>query len=434
MAGQGLTERQIRRKVQAALENAIAEAHAVRVTRKHFIGEGLYLHINTKPVGSDLWRMKYTSPADLKETSISFGPFPRVSIEDACEKRDAARKFLDRGVDPVSHKRAQRAAKREQAQNRFKDWSGSYYKQHAPAWSATHRADVKRILDELCVSLGAKSMASIDHSHVEQVLHKAERRGALHVARDMRLYFRLVWRHYNQRNPRARLADPSADVVFSVELEPVQHHPAIAPHEVGEFLRKLKNSNIAPSIRLALRFLLLTSVRSGELRFARWDEIDSKAKLWRISETRMKSRKAHLVPLSKPVLELLPELRTLTDESELLFPSPFDPAEPMSEGTLINAIKYGLGYRKKMTAHGVRTVFSTWCSEQGFHPEAIERQLAHAPRDKVRDAYSRAEYIEERRKMMEAWAKFCAESEAGAKIIPLRRGRANPAAQSPGAE
>lgn len=266
------------------------------------------------------------------------------------------------------------------------------------------------------------------------MLHKAERRGALHVARDMRLYFRLAWKYYNQRNPRARLADPSADVVFSMDLPAVRHHAAIAPHDVGEFLRKLKNSNIAPTIRLALRFLLLTGVRSGELRFARWDEVDSKAKLWRISETRLKSRRPHLVPLSKPVLELLAELRTLTGESELFFPSPFDPAEPMSEGTLINAIKYGLGYVGEMTAHGTRTVFSTWWSEQGFHVEAIERQLAHAPRDKVRDAYSRAEYIEERRKMMEAWAKFCTESEAGAKVIPLRGSRTKPAAENASAD
>ena len=257
--------------------------------------------------------------------------------------------------------------------------------------------------------------------------HKAEHRGALHVARDMRLYFRLAWKYYNQRNPRARLPDPSAKWFSRWSSRQSAIMRAIAPHEVGEFLRKLKNSNIAPSIRLALRFLLLTGVRSGELRFARWGEIDSKAKLWRISETRMKSRKPHLVPLSKPVLELLAELRTLTGESELLFPSPFDPADPMSENTLISAIKYGLGYRGEMTAHGVRTVFSTWCSEQGFHPEAIERQLAHAPRDKVRDAYSRAEYIEERRKIDGIpWATFCTESEVGAKIIPLRGGRTKP--------
>ncbi|HSS71060.1 MAG TPA: integrase arm-type DNA-binding domain-containing protein [Casimicrobiaceae bacterium] len=405
-----------------SLTDKKARALRPRDDRAFKVADGRGLHLWVSPSGAKSWRLKFK--LDGKERLMALGEFPDIDCEEARTRRDAARKLVARGVDPVEQRRKQRAEKTEAQEHRFRHWADAYYKKHAPTWSATHRADVTRILDELRASLGAKAMAAIEHSHVEQVLHKIERRGALHVARDARLYLRLVWRHYNQANPRARLADPSVDVVFDVELPAVRHHPAIESHEVGAMLRKIANSTLAPVVRFALRFLVLVAPRSGELRFARWDEIDTKARLWRIGETKMKSRKAHLVPLSKPVLELLAELRTLTGESELLFPSPFDSTEPLSEGTLIGAIKYQLGYRGEMTAHGARTLFSTWCSEQGFHVEAIERQLAHSPRDRVRDAYNRADYIEERRKMTEAWGRFCTESEAGAKIIPLRGERA----------
>jgi integrase len=166
--------------------------------------------------------------------------------------------------------------------------------------------------------------------------------------------------------------------------------------------------------------LLLTAVRTTELRLARWAEIDTKAKLWRVPATRMKAGVEHIVPLSPQVLNLLAELRAISGEGELLFPHLFDPEQPMSEGTIINNIRYGMGYAGRATGHGMRRTFSTWCNEQGFNPDAVERQLAHGERNAVRAAYNSAEYLPERRRMMAAWVDFLDESERGAKVVPIR--------------
>ena len=395
---------------------------ALRPQQKPYrIADGRAMYLLVSPAGGKLWRLKFR--LDGKERVLALGQYPDVGIADARDKRDAARKLIAKGIDPVAHKRGQRDAKHQAAGYPFSAAAEAYFNHNEAAWSQSHRRDVRRILDELNAAVGNKPMAAIEPEDIEAVIGKIEGRDALTYARDVRLYFRCVVRHHNQTNRKHRIADPSNDLVIK-KAPKVRHHAALEPSEVGPFLRKLQHSAASHLVRIAIRVLLLTAVRTTELRKAQWREIDAKAKLWRIPAGRMKTGVEHVVPLAPQTLDLFAELRTLTGEGELLFPNLLEPKQPMSEGAIISAIRLRLNYAGRMTGHGARSVFSSWCNEQGFNADAIERQLAHAPRDAVRAAYNRSDYLPERRRMMVAWANYLDEAERGAKVIALRAGGA----------
>ena len=395
--------------------------------RAYKLADGRGLFVLVQPEGSKLWRLKFR--LEGKERLMSLGAFPDVKVTAARAAREAARTLIAAGIDPVQQRRAERSAKAADNADLFGDVAADYFDKHANPWSANHRRDVRRIIDaELVPAFGRRSMAELAREdHVEKLLQGIEARDALTFARDVRMYFRAIWRHYNQTRRRRRLdplADPSADVAIK-KAPTVRHHAALPASEVGGFLRALGNSDALPVTRLAVRFLLLTAVRTTELRLAQWDEIDRKSKLWRLPAERMKMKREHLVPLAPAALTLLEDLHRLTAGSALLFPSPANPELPLSDMGMLAAI-YRMGYRGRMTGHGVRSMFSTWCNEQEtddgkplFHPDAIERQLAHGPRS-VRAAYNAAEYLPVRPRMMSAWAEFLAEAERTATIVPLR--------------
>jgi len=185
----------------------------------------------------------------------------------------------------------------------------------------------------------------------------------------------------------------------------VEHRAAISQGDLPELLKRVDSYNGDPATKLGLKLVVLTFVRSGELRGARWEEIDLSQTEWRIPAERMKMRSTHIVPLSLQAVAALEELRPLTGHNDLLFPSQRNPEKPISENTLLYAL-YRLGYHKRATVHGFRALASTILNEKGFRPDVIERQLAHAERNKVRAAYHRSEYLEERRQMMDWWGAF----------------------------
>ena len=200
----------------------------------------------------------------------------------------------------------------------------------------------------------------------------------------------------------------------------VEHRSTISRGELPDFLKKLDSYSGDPITKLALRLIVLTFVRTGELRGARWEEFDVDQGEWRIPAERMKMRSPHIVPLSPQALAVVEELRPLTGQFDLLFPSQRDQEKPISENTLLYAL-YRLGYHKRATVHGFRALASTILNETGFRPDVIERQLAHVERNKVRAAYHRSEYLEERQKMMDWWG-ACIESMANEqKVVLLRR-------------
>jgi integrase len=394
-----------------AIRRAIREAHTGGLTRKLFDGGGLFLSINTPPIGSDLWRQKYK--LDGVERSISFGPYPRVSLADARDRRDEARKLIDRGVDPVAAKRGKRDTAGEERQHRFAIAAESYFAANAAGWSENHRRDVRRILDEITGTLGSTPITGIKPSDVRGVIDAVVGRNALTYARDVRLYFRQVIKHFNG-NREQPIADPSA--LINIPKAPkTRHHAMLEAQEVPEFLRALTHSDASPVTRIAIRLLLLSALRTTELRMGLWAEIDAKGSLWRVPQRRMKNREAHLVPLSRQALALLADLRRLTGVGDLMFPNTRGVGQAMSEGTIINAL-YRLGYKGRITSHGFRSMFSSWANEHGYNPDAIELQLSHVPENKVRSSYNRAAYLEERKRLMQAWADYLDERERAGRV------------------
>jgi integrase len=383
-------------------------------------GRGLFIWVSPT---AKAWRLRFK--LDGKERMMALGQFPDVDITEARDRRDVARKLIAKGIDPVDKRRQERAARVEASHHTFQRWSKSYFSHNASNWSERHKRDVQRILGELNESIGSKAVSTIEPEDIEKVLGEIEERGALTYARDVRLYFRCVVKHYNAKNRRHRIPDPSEGLEIK-RAPPVQHHKKLEPHEIGGFLRALNNSNAAPLVRFAVRLLVATAVRTTELRFAKWGEIDTKARVWRVPEARMKGRREHLVPLTPQVLKLVEELKAELRRighdptpDTYLFPHLFGPDQPISDGTIINAIKYGAGYRGKATAHGMRGTFSTWAHEQGFNSDAIERQLAHVERNAVKSAYNSAEHLPERRGLMVAWSDYLDAEERGAQIIAL---------------
>jgi len=401
---------------------------------KVFDGRGL--HIWVSPTAK-AWRLRFK--LDGKERLMSLGEFPDIDCEEARTRRDAARKLVARNIDPVEQRRNEKAAKTEAGKHTFRRWAESYFAHNANAWSDRHQRDVRRIIDELSARIGDKAMTKVEPEDIEELFddiekrnaHRRERASGLTYARDVRLYFRLVVRHYNAKNRRHRIADPSEGVEIK-KAPAVKHHASLKANEIGGFLRALNSSNAAPLIRFAVRLLVATGVRTTELRLAKWNEIDTKAKLWRVPATRMKARREHLVPLAPQVLELLAELRKISgngksnwsEDETFLFPHLFESGQPISDGTIINAIKYGCGYRGRATGHGMRGTFSTWAHETGFNSDAIERQLGHVERNAVKNAYNTAEHLPERKRLMSAWTDFLEREERGAKVVPLH-GRAS---------
>lgn len=377
-------------------------------------GEGMYLLVS--PAGGRSWKLKYR--LNGLEKSASLGQWPDVSLQDARERRTEARRLIAAGRDPVEQKRAAKAAVLDERRSLFADAARGYLRKQAPGWSANHTRDVTRIIEgELVPALGRLPVTAIKVAHVRKMLEGIEARGALTYAKDVRLYFRKVLQHYGTERERM-IDDPSVFVTLTKPPKE-KHHPALPLDEVGTFLRKLQSSPSAPMLRIATRLLLHTAVRTTELREARWSEVDETHKLWRIPEERMKAGAAHVVPLSPQVLALLAELRLISGDGPLLLPHAFNEGETISENTILAVIKR-LGYRGKMTGHGARTLFSNWANTVGhFSADAIERQLAHSPRDKVRAAYLSADFLPERVRMMRAWSQWLDEQERGAVVLPF---------------
>jgi integrase len=395
---------------------------------KHFDGEGMFLLVDNKL--RRYWRMKYRRPKDGKEDTLAFGVYPIVSLQEARAERKKAKDLIRLGKDPKAEARAveevaARAAADEAArkQNVYSLIVEAWYEASYRPWSATHRRDVRRILDkELIPTFGKRPVADIDASELDAMFEKISNRGALTFARDVLMYFRKVWKYTNAqrvKNGLNELPDPSRYVALLAPPDE-KHHAALAPQEIGAFLRTLEHSDAGAVVRIAVRMLLLTAVRTTELRAAVWGEFDTKEARWRIPAERMKADRGHIVPLSRQALALLTALRSHTGSAPYLFPNGRDDYRPMSENAILAALKR-MGYKGRLTGHGMRSMFSTWAHEAGYPSDAIERQLAHAPADKVKAAYLRSEFLELRAKMMQAWADWLDASAATADVIPLRQ-------------
>lgn len=360
--------------------------------KKLFDGGGLFLYIT--PTGAKTWRLAYR--INGKAQTMSFGPYPEVSLAQARIKRDEAKAALREGADPMAPRRQNRAGLTlEEASNQY--WDGRR------DLSASYLSNAKRGIEmHLLETLGKRNIASIEREDLLEALRKMDANGLSVYVRKVRMWVSQVfdWAVENGHakiNPAA-LIDPRK--AFSAAK--VEHFAALDVSEVPAFMERLSLEKDLQSV-LACRLLALTWVRTNELRTMEWEEIDEKQQIWRIPAGKMKRRRDHLVPLSTQAIALLDTLKKRSGGSKYVFPAEHREDRPMSENAVLYLI-WRIGYRGKMTGHGWRTVASTWANENGFNRDAIERQLAHAPDDKVRAAYNRAEYLPERKALLQAWA------------------------------
>jgi len=397
---------------------------------KLFDGIGLYLEVKApgpnRPTGSKLWRLKYR--VGKSERRASYGQYPEITLTEARRRAQLDRVLIRKGIDPVQHRQAEQmaadAVAREAAlldASAFATVADGYFAAKSAKWSVTHRRDVTRMINEMKISLGTKPIGSLRKSDVLDMLKPIAERGARTYARDVLTYTSAIVRYYNA-GADTPVADPTVGLREVLhEPGPPRHHAALQPEHMPAFLRAITLSDARPATRIALRIMLLTAVRTNELRSAKWSEFDLEDRLWKIPAERMKYRarlaEPHRVPLSTQAVDLLRSLHgQATRVSDYLFPNDRSDVQPMSENAILFMV-YRMGYRGRMTGHGCRSVFSTWANEGGFNPDAIERQLAHVERSAVRAAYNRGAYMDERARMMQAWADQLDAWEHGPRVV-----------------
>ena len=364
-----------------------------------FDSQGLYIEV--APSGGKWWRLKYRILG--REKRLSLGVYPEVSLKDAREKRDQARRSLSEGADPIEARKLQSIADGTSFEAVAREW----FIKFAPGWSAGHANRIlRRLENDVFPWLGSRSIEQIDPPELLKVVRRIESRGALETAHRAIRNCGQVFR-YAVATGRAE-RDPTTDLSGALPPARSRHYPTITdPEAIGDLLRAIDGYQGSPITRGALRLAPLVFVRPGELRHAEWPDINLKSAEWRIPPEKMKNRRIHLVPLSRQAITILKELQPLTGHGQYLFPGRRSPRRPMSENT-INAALRNLGYDKnQMTGHGFRSMASTLLNEQGcWHPDSIERQLAHVEGNSVRAAYNYAEHLEERRRMMQWWADY----------------------------
>ncbi len=386
-----------------------------KALRKLADGKGLQLWIHAD--GRKYWRLRYWIAG--KEKSLSLGVYPEVTLKQARLRRDAERKRLAEGLDPSAERRAAKLRARLAAENSFEAVAREWYGKQVHTWVPHHASDVLRRLESnIFPALGARPIAQIDVPELLAAVRRIETRGAHDLAHRVLQVCGQVFRYGIATGRCTR--DLTADLRGALTPHVKKSQAAVRPEDLPALLRAIATYDQLGDRQtmLALRLLALTFVRTGELIGATWTEIDRDAALWIIPAARMKARAEHLVPLSRQSLAILEELRELCRGSRFVFPGR-NRDKPISNNTMLFAL-YRLGYKGKMTGHGFRAVASTILNEQGWRPDVIERQLAHAERNEVRGAYNRAEYLPERVKLMQAWADYVDAIEQGAKVLPFR--------------
>jgi len=383
---------------------------------KVFDSDGLYLLV--QPSGALLWRFRYRCCGI--ERKLSLGSFPDVTLQQARRKRDAAKGELEDGIDPVEEKRQKRLQDELAAKTTFGLVAEEYIQKMEREARAPATIKKARWFLELLGGLSKRPIASVTPHELLDVLKRVERRGHHETAVRLRAFAGRVFRYgfatlRTEKNP--------ADILRGALTVPrVKHHAAIVePKKVGELLRAIEDYKGRPETLYALRLAPHVFLRPGELRQAKWTEIDFAEKVWRVPAERMKMKQPHAVPLSRQVLFILQDLRSLARSSEFLFPALHTTKHPISENTMNVALRR-LGFEHdEMTSHGFRAMASTLLNESGlWHPDAIERALAHGEKDRVRAAYHRGAHWNERVRMAQWWSDYLDQLRVGGKVIKAK--------------
>ena len=382
--------------------------------KPHKVSDGGGLFLWVTPSGGKIWRWTYRHEGKAK--LMTFGKYPDISLAQARERHAEARKLLATRVDPMAHRKAEKAAVENSFQNIATLWREHWQNGKSPR----HVDYVKRRMEaDILPSLGARPIAEIQAPDLVAMTKAIEQRGARDIAKraleTTGQVFRYAIAHgYTKRNPASEIKP--RDILKSTRKV---NYARIDAKELPGLLRAIEVYPGTHVTRLALKLMAFTFVRTSELIGAKWAEFDIDGARWDIPAERMKMRTPHIVPLAKEAVEVLEILRSLTGESEWLFPGDRNTKKQMSNNTILKALDR-MGYKGQMTGHGFRGLASTILHEQGYPHEHIELQLAHASRNAVSAAYNHALYLKPRASMMKDWAAFLERTQRGGKVLPFR--------------
>lgn len=364
-------------------------------------GGGLYLLV--RPSGSRLWNQAYRFGG--KQKKLSHGSYPSVSLADARQLRDEAKKLLASGIDPGANKKAAKLTAVISATNTFGGIAEERLQRLEDEGAAASTISKNRwmLIDLAGPDLGARPIADITPAEILALLQKIERSGRRETARRLRSVIGTVFR-LAIATLRAK-DDPTLLLRGALRAPKVKHRAAITDEKLfGALLATIDAYDGWPTLRCALQFTALTFTRPGEVRGATWAEINMEEAVWRINGARTKVRRPHDVPLSRQALNILREVKVVGRASALVFPSIRSNARPLSENAM-NAALRRMGFTQdEMTAHGFRAAASSILNERGFRPDVIEAALGHQDQNEIRRAYNRASYWPERIELMQAWA------------------------------
>lgn len=398
----------------ALTETAIKNAKATVKPYKLTDGDGLFLLI--KPNGSKYWRLKYYILG--KEKLLALGTYPEISLLDAREKRRDARKLIANGQDPSNKRKEDKRHALFVANNTFEAVAKEWFENNKAKWVPDHAARLWRRLEaNIIPEIGARPIAEIKSLELLDALRIIEKRGATDLSHRILQTCGVIFR-YAVITGKAQY-NPTLDLRGALMSHKAESHPTIKAKELNDFFKKLDAVETSQQNKLAVRLLMLTFVRTGEMRQGKWEDVDFKAKEWRLPEHTTKMGDLHIVPLAKQAIELLKQLQEITGSSEYMFPSQHRQKNPIMSENTINQVIHKMGYKGKLVGHGFRALASTTLNEMGFRPDVIERQLAHMERNKIRAAYNRAEYLPQRREMMQQWADYLTNMASGKKPQPL---------------
>ena len=363
-------------------------------------GNGLSLQI--EPNGSKGWRFRYRFEGKAK--MLSLGTYPKVSLSQARRQRDEAQDLLAMGINPSDSRKEKKLAQQDRLGNTFEAIAREWYQRRYDLWAESYRTEMIATFEkDVFPHIGHRPIDSITPMELMAVLTCLEKRGATEKMRKVRQRCGEVWK-YAIATGRA-LSNPAPDLASVMMPHKKEHYAHLEVSELTDFFTVLQAYTGNILVKLAMRLLILTGTRPGELRKAEWSEFDFEDNLWSIPEERMKMRRPHLVPLSRQALAILEELKTMTSGYQYVFPGRLEKVKPISDMSL-NVLIRRVGYGGRATGHGFRHTMSTILHEQGFNSAWIELQLAHVDKNSIRGTYNHAQYLDGRREMMQWYADY----------------------------
>ncbi|MBI6179195.1 tyrosine-type recombinase/integrase [Serratia proteamaculans] len=374
-------------------------------------GEGMHLMVH--PNGSKYWRLQYRF--DGKQKMLALGIYPEISLSEARQRRDEAKRQVANAIDPSEQKKVEKQARKAMVENTFKAIALEWHEYKRPNWSKGYAEDIMEAFEnDIFPDIGKRPIAEIKPLEILSSLRKLEKRGVLDKLRKIRQACNQVFR-YAIVTGRAE-TNPASELASALTAPKSTHYPHLLADELPDFLQALAVYSGSPITRLATRILMLTGVRTVELRQAEWKEFDFDKRVWEVPVERMKMRRPHLVPLSDQVVASLREIQAVTGRYNLVFPGRNDITKPMSEAS-INQVLKRIGYHGKATGHGFRHTMSTVLHEHGYNTAWIELQLAHVDKNTIRGTYNHAQYLEQRREMLQWYGDYIDNLELGGGVV-----------------